>query len=157
MTGQPADSVPPVQLFAVACRWPGLDEERVVEALRAAAAAFPELDESTLERGASADGRVAFARDRPPRGSCRAAELLRTAWGPGRRVRRPAAAGATTRPSCSSAGTSSELEGVFSALRIDLAAGTAEPKLDVFGMAKLFRAARGDAVVLSNSVEAVRS
>ena len=49
-----------------------------------------------------------------------------------------------------------ELEGVFSALRIDLAAGQVEPRLDVFGMAKLFRATRGDGFVLSNSVEAVR-
>ena len=144
-----------MQLFAVACRWPGLGEERVVKALRAAAAAFPELDERTLERGTSADGRIAFAAvaHPPERAALRryfarrgdtvvvydglplplydATELL-DRWG------------------------QVELEGVFSALRIDLAAAHAEPLLDVFGMAKLFRARRSDGFVLSNSVEAVR-
>ena len=87
-----ADSVPPVQLFAVACRWPGVDEERVVEALREAAAAFPELDERTLERGASADGALAFAAiAHPPERRRRA--LLRAHGRPGRHVRRAAAAG----------------------------------------------------------------
>jgi hypothetical protein len=132
-----------------------LGEERVVEALRTAAAAFSELDERTLQRGASADGQLAFAALAHPRERTAprayfarggdqvcfydglplpvydAAELLER-W------------------------DELELEGVFSALKIDLAAGQVEPRLDVFGMAKLFRAARGDGFVLSNSVEVVR-
>jgi asparagine synthase (glutamine-hydrolysing) len=144
-----------VQLFAAVCRWPGLGEVHVVDALRTAGAAFPELDEHTLERGSSADGRVAFAamahpRDRtgPRRYFARRgdqvvvydglplpaydAEQLLERWG------------------------EHELEGVFSALRLDLAAGEIEPLLDVFGMAKLFRAERGEGVVLANSVDAIR-
>ena len=144
-----------MQLFAVACGWPGVDEERIVEALRTAGAAFPELDAKTLERGTSADGRLAFAAiaHAPERTAPRtpfarsgdqvvvydglplpvydARELLER-W------------------------DELELEGVFSALRIDLARGHAEPRLDVFGMAKLFRATRADGYILSNSVEAVR-
>ena len=123
--------------------------------LRTAAAAFPELDEGMLQRGASADGRLAFAAiaHAPERAAPRryfaqqgetvvvydglplpvydAAELLER-W------------------------DGLELEGVFSALRIDLAAGRVDPMVDVFGMAKLFRAGRGDGFILSNSVEAVR-
>ncbi len=144
-----------MQLFAVARRWPGLDESGVVEALRGAAAAFPELDERTLEQGSSADGRLAFAaiahppdRTGPRRYFARrgdqvvmydglplpvydAAELL-DRW------------------------DELELEGVFNAVKLDLAAGEAELRLDVFGMAKLFRARRGDGFVLSNSLDAIR-
>ena len=144
-----------MQLFAVACRWPGVDGERVVGALRSAAAAFPELDERTLEQGASPDGRLAFAAIAHPRERTAprtyfarrgdevvvydglplptydANELLER-WG------------------------DLELEGVFSAVRIDLAKGEAEPLTDVFGMAKLFRARQGDGYVLSNSVDAIR-
>jgi asparagine synthase (glutamine-hydrolysing) len=152
---QPADSFPPVQLFAVACRWPGLDEARVVEALRGAAAGFPELAAGTLEQGASSDGRVAFAAiaHPPERTAPRcyfarngdqvvffdglplpvfdAAELLER-W------------------------DELELEGVFNAVKIDLAAGKVEPRLDVFGMAKLFRAEREGGFVMSNSIDALR-
>ena len=127
----------------------------MVEALRTAAAAFPELDERTLERGASPDGRLSFAaiahpRDRTaprtyfahrgdevvlydglPLPTYDANELLER-WG------------------------GLQLEGVFSAVKIDLERGEAEPLTDVFGMAKLFRARQGDGFVLSNSVEAIR-
>ena len=48
-----------------------------------------------------------------------------------------------------------ELEGVFSALRIDLAAATVDVRLDALGMAKLFRARRAGGEVLSNSVELI--
>ena len=144
-----------MQLFAVASGWAGVDEERVVAALRAAAAGFPELDDATLQSGASADGALAFAvvahspaRAGPRRYFARAgdrvvlfdgaplpvhdASILLERWG------------------------DLSLEGVFSAVRLDLAAGTVEPLLDAFGMAKVFRARRGDGFVLSNSVEVVR-
>ena len=124
-------------------------------ALRTAARAFPELDERTLERGGSADGTLAFAavahppeRAGPRRYLARRgdvvvaydglplptydAELLLERWG------------------------EQELEGIFSALRVDLARGTFDLQLDVFGMAKVFRARRGDGVVVSNSLEVVR-
>jgi asparagine synthase (glutamine-hydrolysing) len=144
-----------MQLYAVACRWPGLDEARVVDALRRAAAAFPELEPGTLEQGSSADGRLAFAalahppeRTRPRRYFAREGDevvvydgLPLPVYDAQRLLER---------------WDDLELEGVFSALRIDLAAGDAEPKVDVFGMAKLFRAVRGDGYVLSNSVDAVR-
>ena len=127
----------------------------MVEALRTAAAAFPELDERTLERGASPDGRLAFAAVAHPRERTAprsyfarrgdevvmydglplptydAGELLER-WG------------------------DEQLEGVFSAVRVDLGKGEAEPLTDVFGMAKLFRARQGDGFVISNSVDAVR-
>ena len=144
-----------MQLFAVACRWPGLDEERVVGALRGAAAAFPELDERTLERGASADGRLAFAAiAHPPE---RTAPRTYVA----RRGDRVVLYDGLPLPVYDAGELLDrwdelELEGVFSAVRIDLAAAAAEPRLDVFGMAKLFRATHGDGFVLSNSVEAVR-
>ena len=144
-----------MQLFAVACRWPGLDEERVVGAVRAAAAAFPELDEHTLERGASADGSLAFAAITHPAERAGARRYF------ARDGDRVAMYDGLPLP-VNDAGEllarwdELRLEGVFSALRIDLAAGTVEPMLDVFGMAKVFRARSGDAFVISNSVEAVR-
>jgi asparagine synthase (glutamine-hydrolysing) len=144
-----------VQLFAVACRRPGLDEERVVAAVRDAAAAFPELDGQTLERGASADGRLAFAaiahapeRAGPRRYFARDGDRIVVYDG----LPLPVYDAAEMLERWDEL----ELEGVFSALRIDLVAGEADPKLDVFGMAKLFRAEHGDGFVLSNSVEAVR-
>jgi asparagine synthase (glutamine-hydrolysing) len=132
-----------------------LDEGRVVEALRAAAAAFPELDEGKLERGASGDGRLAFAAiAHPPE---RAAPRRYFA----RQGDRVAVYDGLPLPVYDAAELLErwdelELDGVFSAVRIDLGAGEAEPKADVFGMAKLFRATRGDGYVLSNSLEAVR-
>jgi asparagine synthase (glutamine-hydrolysing) len=152
---QAPDSFPPVQLFAVACRWPGLGEERIVEALRTAAATFPELDERTLERGASADGQLAFAAiAHPPERTAPRSYFAR-------RGDRVVLYDGLPLPVYDAAEllerwNELELEGVFSALRIDLAAGQVDPRLDVFGMAKLFRATRGDGFVLSNSVEAVR-
>ena len=144
-----------MQLFAVACRWPGLDEERVVAALREAAAAFPELDERTLECGASADGTLAFAavahppeRTGPRRFFSREGD--RVAMYDGLPLPVHDAGELLAR------WDDIQLEGVFSALRVDLAAGTVEEKLDVFGMAKVFRSRRGDGFVISNSVEAVR-
>jgi asparagine synthase (glutamine-hydrolysing) len=144
-----------VQLFAVARAWPGLDEERVVAALCSAAAAFPELEERTLERGASADGRLAFAAvaHAPERASPRryfAREGDRVALYDGLPLPVHDAGELLER------WDELDLEGVFSALRLDLAGGTVETRLDVFGMAKVFRARRGDAFVISNSVEAVR-
>lgn len=49
------------------------------------------------------------------------------------------------------------LEGMFSALRIDLARDTVECLLDVLGMAPLFVAEHGSGWVLSNSVAVIRS
>ena len=127
----------------------------MVRALRSAAAAFPELDESTLERGASAAGRLAFAaiahpteRTGPRCHFARQGERVVVYDG----LPLPVYAAAEMLERWDEL----ELEGVFSAVRIDLGAGEAEPKLDVFGMAKLFRATRGDGYVLSNSLEAVR-
>lgn len=120
-------------------------------AVRAAAAAFPELEESTLQRGSSADGRVAFAaiahspeRAGPRRYFARAgdevvmydglplpvydAERLLGEW------------------------DDLELEGVFSAVKVDLGRGTVKTKLDVLGMAKLFEAPS----VVSNSAAAAK-
>ena len=154
--GSPAgDSVPRVQLFAVACRWPGVDEARVVEALRTAAAAFPELDQRTLERGASPDGRVSFAAVAHPRERT----APRTYFA--RRGDEVVLYDGLPLPSYDANDLLErwgglELEGVFSAVKVDLEEGTAEPLTDVFGMAKLFRARQGDGIILSNSVEAVR-
>ena len=145
-----------MQLFAVACRWPGLDEERVVEALRTAAAAFPGARRAARSSAASsADGRLAFAAiAHPPERTAPRTYFARRGDQVGLYDGLPLpvydAAELLER------WDELELEGVFSALRIDLAAGQVEPRLDVFGMAKLFRATRGDGFVLSNSVEAVR-
>jgi asparagine synthase (glutamine-hydrolysing) len=144
-----------VQLFAVACGWPGLDEERVVGALRNAAAKFPELDDRTLERGASADGRLAFA------AIAHAPERAAPRTYFARRGETVALYDGLPLPVFDAAELLDrwdqvELEGVFSAVRIDLAAGRVDPRLDVFGMAKLFRADNGAGFVLSNSAEAVR-
>ena len=126
-----------------------------MDALRNAAAAFPELDERTLERGASDDGRLAFAAiAQPPERTAPRAYFAR-------RGDRVALYDGLPLPVYDAGELLErwdelELEGVFSALKIDLDAGEVEPRLDVFGMAKLFRADRDGGFVLSNSVEAVR-
>ena len=127
----------------------------MVEALRAAARAFPELDEGTLERGASADGGLAFAavghppaRVAPRRCFARSGHVAVMYDGLPLPVHDAAA--------LLERWGQDELEGVFSALRVDLERGTVDVQLDVFGMAKVFRARRGDAFVMSNSLEAVR-
>ena len=124
-------------------------------ALCSAAGAFPELDERTLERGASADGRLAFAAiAHPPERAAPRAYFAR-------RGDTVVLYDGLPLPVFDAAEMLErwdevELEGVFSALRIDLAAGDVEPRLDVFGMAKLFCAERSGGVVISNSVDAVR-
>ena len=127
----------------------------MVEALRAAAAEFPELDERTLERGASPDGRVAFAAIAHPRERTAPRTYL------ARRGDEVVVYDGLPLPTYDANELLErwgdlQLEGVFSAVKIDLAAGEAEPLTDVFGMAKLFRARQGDGFVLSNSVDAIR-
>jgi hypothetical protein len=156
-----------VQLFAVARGFPGAGEKEVEAALLKAAAAFPELDAGTLQTGSSAGGRLAFAAIAHPPGRAGPRRYFardgdRVAMYDGLPLPVHDARALLER------WDGLELEGIFNAVRLDLAAGTVDWKLDVLGMAKLYVARRSTqgppggpsrsagALVLSNSAEAVR-
>jgi hypothetical protein len=152
-----------VQLFAVALARDGTAAPDLGPALLAAARATPQLDTASLTTQRSPSGRLSHARithpleQTPPRryaaerddalvlfdgfpieqdGSFSAhdAAMLLERWDdlPGR------------------------LEGIFSAVRIDLVEDTVECLLDALGMARVFVHPGGRTLLISNSVEAIR-
>jgi asparagine synthase (glutamine-hydrolysing) len=152
-----------MQLFAVACGTDGAEqEERVADAVRGVASAFPPLAGGPLSSGRSASGRLAFAAlshpdqlAAPRRYLVRRDDLVTLFDG--------FPADAEGRFSAADAGALSKhwdelpdsLEGVFAALRIDLAADRVDCLLDIVGMLRVFLW-RGDGRwVLSNSVAAI--
>lgn len=152
-----------MQLFAVLLSRDGRRARDVGAALRAAARGTPHLDAATLKTEHSASGRLSYAAithaaaQIPPRryaaergpvrllfdgfpldqeGSLQAhdAAALLERWQslPGR------------------------LDGIFSAVRLDLSTDAVQCLLDPLGMARIFVCRRAGALMLSNSVEAIR-
>ena len=153
-----------MQLYAVAYGRPRPElAVEVDSAVLRAATAFPALDPRTLERGEAGTGRLAFAAlSHPPevavprRYSARRAQTTVLFDGlPVERRGRFAAHDAAVLLERWDELVHS-LEGVFSAVRIDLAAETVDCLVDVGGMAKVFIVRRASGWLVSNSVEALR-
>ena len=153
-----------MQLFAVACRDRGTAGELdVAAAVAAAAAAFPQLEGYEALGGHSADGRLAFAAASHP--EALAGRRRYSAHSPGgvvlfdglpvdREGRFEACDAATLGERWHECPAS--LEGVFSALNIDLETGEVQCLTDPLGMSKVFFARQPSGWLLSNSVEAIR-
>jgi hypothetical protein len=154
-----------MQLFAVACRADGTAGELGVEgAVAGVAAAFPQLEGCEMVGGASSDGRLAFAAASHP-GPLAAGR--RYSWRDGgavtlfdglpveREGRFKASDAAVLGQRWRSAPGS--LEGIFSAVRIDLEAVEVECLTDPIGMAKVYLTRDSSGWVLANSVGAIRS
>ena len=154
-----------MQLFAVAFRADGAARNlRLDDAINDAAAAFPQLKGHLTLSGGSADGRLVFAAASHPaplagrrRYSSRQGSVVTLFDGlPVDRERRfdardAAVLGDRWRQAPGA------LEGVFSALRIDLEAVEVECLTDPIGMAKVFFARHASGWLLGNSVETIRS
>jgi hypothetical protein len=154
-----------VQLYAVVCRADGAaDRFDSKAAIERAARAFPQLVGGATTSGRSGDGRLFFAAFAHPRvlsGGRRYADrrgdVVTLLDGlPVDREGRFAAHDAASLHDHWEAGPNS-LEGIFSALRIDLGGATVDCLLDPVGMAKVYLARLDGGWVVSNSVEAVRS
>ena len=153
-----------MQLYAVALSGDGGPDPRLAEALAGAAAAFPQLDASTLEVARSRSGAVqvgwishAQAVAGPRRYAARRGDELALVDGfPVERSGRFAAhdAGALLDHWHEAPG---EVEGVFSAVRVDLAADAVEVLLDVLGIAPVFGFRSGTTQFVANSVELLRA
>lgn len=154
-----------MQLFAVVCSRDGAAERfEPGAAIERAAHAFPQLEGGSATTGHSSDGRLSFAALSHPsalaanrRYADRRRDVVTLFDGfPVDREGGFPAHDAATLHDHWQAGPSS-LEGIFSALRIDLAQCTVDCLLDPVGMAKVFSAGLDGGWVLSNSVQAVRS
>ncbi len=152
-----------MQLFAVAFSADGTAQSLDVEsAVAKAAGAFPQLRESEALNGRSADGRLAFAAvSHSPelagkrRYSARQDSVVTLVDGlPVDREGRFEACDAAVLSGCWRQAPGS-LEGIFSALRIDLEATEVQCLTDPVGMGKVFLARGASGWLLSNSVEAV--
>jgi hypothetical protein len=154
-----------VQLFAVACRPDGTVRELDVEgAIAGAASSFPQLEGGETLAGRSSDGRLAFAAlahpselAGPRRYGERRGDVVTLFDGfPVHREGLFAAHDAAVLHDHWSEGAN-VLEGIFSALRIDLRAAEVECLTDAVGMAKVYLARDGSGWLLSNSVAAMRA
>jgi hypothetical protein len=152
-----------MQLFAVVCRRDGTAPESGVEgAISAAAAAFPQLERCRMIAGRSADGRLAYAAAAHPPGVvgrrryATGADRVVTLFD-GLPVEREGRFQACDAEILNRRWRElpDSLEGIFSALRIDLADGKVQCLTDPLGMAKVFLARDPSGWLLSNSVEAI--
>jgi hypothetical protein len=152
-----------MQLFAVACRTDGAqDEQRIAGAIRGAAAAFPRLAGGPLVSGTSRSGRLAYAALAHP--DALAAPRRYVAHGDSLVT---LVDGFPVDPEGRFAAADAEalmrhwdelpnsLEGVFAAVRIDLRHDRVACLLDILGMLKVFLWRRGGEWVLSNSVATI--
>lgn len=152
-----------MQLFAIACRKDGSVGELGLEAAIAdVAARFPQLAGCDLHGGESRDGRLAFAAASHPapfvgkrRYLQREGEEVTLFDGlPAEREGRFEAFDAAVLGERWRALPGS-LEGIFSAVRIDLGAAEVECLTDPVGMAKVYLARDSSGWLLANSVEAI--
>lgn len=144
-----------VQLYAVARGIREIGEAEMLDALRGAAAAFPKLDSATLEHARSADGSLVLAAIAHPASAAAPRRYF------ARRGEQVALFDGLPLPvhdaeQMLDGWDELALEGIFSALRVDLATAAVDLRLDALGMAKLFCARRAGGMVLSNSVEPIR-
>jgi hypothetical protein len=154
-----------MQLFAAAFRADGTVRDLGLEdAVAGVAAGFPQLEGCRALAGKSSDGRLAFAAASHP------AELAgkrRYSWHQdgvvtlfdGLPVDREGRFDACDAAALNDRWTQlpGSLEGIFSALRIDLEAGEVQCLTDPVGMAKVFLVRDGSGWLLGNSVEALRT
>jgi hypothetical protein len=154
-----------MQLFVVACRTDGTARDLGLEAAMAnAAAAFPQLEGCETTTGGSADGRLAFA---AASHSPRLAGGRRYSWRAGEAavlfdglpVDREGRFDASDAVLLGERWRQlpGSLEGIFSAVRVDLESVEVECLTDPVGMAKVFIARDLGGWLLANSVEAIRS
>jgi asparagine synthase (glutamine-hydrolysing) len=155
-----------VQIFAVVCRSEpahdvGVD---IAGAVTAAARPFPGLRRVAVTHGESRSGRIGFAAlstppdvAEPRRYVARSDEtvVLFDGFPVEREGRFPAHDAAELMQHWDRLGDS--LEGLFSAVRVDLSSDSVECLTDVIGLAKLFFLRRAGGWLLSNSVEAIRA
>jgi hypothetical protein len=154
-----------MQLFAIAYRRDGSAAELGLEAAIAnAAAAFPQLEGSETLAGGTADGRLAFAAASHParlsgqrRYGSRQDDVVTLFDGRpvDREGRFDASDAAVLGDRWEQARGS--LEGIFSAIRIDLEMAEVQYLADPLGMAKVFLVRDGSGWLLGNSVEALRA
>lgn len=153
-----------MQLFAVACRLAPQDGAAVGQAVRRVGCSVLELDSATMCEGSSPSGEITFATlghspavagDR--RYQTRRGDVIVVFNGlPVDKEGRLKAHDATTLLEQWDI-LDDRLEGMFSALRIDLSCDKVECLLDVLGMAPTFVAREGDGWIVSNSVAVIRS
>jgi asparagine synthase (glutamine-hydrolysing) len=153
-----------MQLFAVACRTAGAEQEKALaDALGGAGSDFPRLAGGPLSSGGSSSGRLAFATlahpdalAAPRRYLARREDVVTLFDG--------FPVDPEARFDARDAGALLErwdelpdsLEGVFAALRIDLGADRVDCLLDILGMLKVFLWRGDGGWILSNSVAAIR-
>lgn len=154
-----------MQLFAVACRADGTARDLGVEgAVAAAARNFPQLVGCETLAGGSSDGRLAFAAASHPARLAGKRRYASREGGivtlfDGLPVDREGSFDACDAAVLGDRWTQApgSLEGIFSALRIDLDAGEVECLTDPVGMAKVFLVGDASGWLLGNSVEALRA
>jgi hypothetical protein len=154
-----------MQLFAVALETDGpVDEVELVRAVRSAAVEFPRLSGGALASGRSRRGRLAYAAlahqdglAAPRRYAATRANLVTLLDGypvdPRGRFRAADAQALMEHW----ADLPDSLEGMFAALRIDLATDRVDCRVDILGMLRVFLWRREGSWVLSNSVAVLRS
>lgn len=153
-----------MQLFAVACRLTSEDGAAVRKAVRRVGCNVLELDAATMCEGRSPSGELTFATlGHPPavagdrRYQARRGDVIVVFNGlPVDKEGRFEAHDATTLLEQWEI-LDDRLEGMFSALRIDLSCDKVECLLDVLGMAPTFVARQGGGWIVSNSVAVIRS
>lgn len=153
-----------MQLFAVCLVRQGREAPYAGAALLAAAGATPQLDDATLTVGRSLSGRLSHARlshdhaQAAPRRYAveRGSELVLFDGFPLEQDGAFAAHDAAVLLEHWD-DLPHRLDGIFSALRIDLAADTVECVLDPLGLARVFVHRGADVLMVSNSVEAIRA
>lgn len=153
-----------MQLFAIACRLPDDDDAAVGQAVRRVGCTVLELDAATMCEGRSASGELTFATlGHSPtvagrrRYQARRGDVIVVFNGlPIEKEGRFEAHDAMTLLEHWDV-LDDRLEGIFSAVRIDLSSDKVECLLDVLGMAPTFVARKGRGWIVSNSVAVIRS
>ncbi|MDQ3851085.1 MAG: hypothetical protein M3296_10800 [Actinomycetota bacterium] len=152
-----------MQIFAVTRRWPGTTQDALTAAVQHAAHAFPRLDpRTTMAIGDQALGLYAAAISHPEAVSAprryRALRDATTVLFDGLPVdRRGEFAGYDAAQLLERwSDLPARLEGVFSAVRIDVRSGRVECLLDVLGMAQVYVLEGRAGWAFSNSVEVLR-
>jgi hypothetical protein len=152
-----------MQLYAIVCRRDGTARQLDIEgAIAAVAAGFPQLDGHATFAGGSADGRLAFAAAAHPQELAGKRRYSADPDGtvtlfdglPVHREGRFDASDATALATHWDE-VPDALEGIFSALRIDLDAGEVQCLTDPVGMAKVLIARDSRGWILGNSGEAI--
>lgn len=152
-----------VQIFVVTIRWPGATPQTLSDAVRSATAAFPRLDPRTLMQDEYPQhevcvAAVSHAREVAAPRSYRARNRKAAVLFDGLPVDRHGEFAAHDAAMLLQRWSElpERLEGVFSAIHIDLLTGDVECLLDALGMAQVYVAGGLNRWALSNNVEVLR-